>query len=339
MLSPLYTKQGNKTRVWCVGWDSDAKVTKRYGLLGGKIQAKTETISGKNIGKKNETTPVQQAELVAKSLWKKQKDKGYYEEGETNDTFLPMLAHPFDKYKHTLPEIIACQPKIDGIRMIAKLDGEGQVLLTSRTGKKVDGFERTRAKLSKVLVPGLTLDGEMYSDKITFETICSRFKRGDETDLEYHVFDCHREEDENMSFTKRLASIPKGVKKVTTQMVVIGKIKLVYDSMMKKGWEGLIIRDPESKYAIGKRNKSLLKLKEMVTEEYKIVGHKIDKEGYVVWSCLAGDVEFSVKPSGTKKVTEAPEQHYNKMLTVQFQNLSDYGVPRFPIGIAVRDYE
>ena len=339
MLATLYTKQGNKTRVWSVEWDSDAHVIKRYGMLDGKIQTKTETVTGKNIGKKNETTPVRQAELVAESLWKKQKTKGYYEEGETNDTFLPMLAHPFDKYKHTLPEIVACQPKIDGIRMLAKLDEDGHVLLTSRTGKTVGGFDNVRDNLFNVLVPGLTLDGEMYSDKIPFETICSRFKKGDETDLDYHVFDCHVEADGDMSFTKRFKRIPKGVKKVKTTNVAIDKIKQVYDATMKQGWEGLIVRDPGAKYTIGKRNKSLLKLKEMVTEEYEITGHKIDKEGYVVWTCLTGDVEFSVKPTGTKKVMVRPEQHYNKMLTVQFQNLSDYGVPRFPIGIAIRDYE
>jgi DNA ligase-1 len=28
-----------------------------------------------------------------------------------------------------------------------------------------------------------------------------------------------------------------------------------------------------------------------------------------------------------------------KMLTVRFQNLTNTGVPRFPIGLVVRDYE
>ena len=33
------------------------------------------------------------------------------------------------------------------------------------------------------------------------------------------------------------------------------------------------------------------------------------------------------------------DKYMGKMLTVKYQNLTDLGVPRFPVGIAFRDYE
>src|SRR6266404_3295984 len=51
-----------------------------HGQVGGKIQENFEKISkGKNIGKKNETTPEQQGFAEALSRWEKQKKKGYVE--------------------------------------------------------------------------------------------------------------------------------------------------------------------------------------------------------------------------------------------------------------------
>ena len=33
------------------------------------------------------------------------------------------------------------------------------------------------------------------------------------------------------------------------------------------------------------------------------------------------------------------EKYIGKMLTVRFQNLTALGVPRFPVGVVIRDYE
>jgi DNA ligase-1 len=36
---------------------------------------------------------------------------------------------------------------------------------------------------------------------------------------------------------------------------------------------------------------------------------------------------------------ENPAEWQGKLLTVQYQNLSPDGVPRFPVGVAIRSYE
>lgn len=55
-----------------------AKIIKEAGQLGGKLTRHVEHITvGKNLGKSNETTPEQQAQLQAQSDWTRKHDEGY----------------------------------------------------------------------------------------------------------------------------------------------------------------------------------------------------------------------------------------------------------------------
>jgi DNA ligase-1 len=40
-----------------------------------------------------------------------------------------------------------------------------------------------------------------------------------------------------------------------------------------------------------------------------------------------------------KKMLENVQSYYGKLLTVKYQEISADGAPRFPVGIAFRDYE
>ena len=89
----------------------------------------------KNIGKKNATSPQEQAIFEAKSMWQKRKDLGYHEDIKDCDKrvyFAPMLAKDYDKEKKKIKFPILSQPKLDGIRCIAKSDG-----LWTRNGKEI----------------------------------------------------------------------------------------------------------------------------------------------------------------------------------------------------------
>lgn len=69
-------KKGDE-RMWKV-WTEDATVKRLQGLIKGKKQTYERTFQGKNLGKKNETTPEEQAKQSAETMWTKQIDKGYY---------------------------------------------------------------------------------------------------------------------------------------------------------------------------------------------------------------------------------------------------------------------
>jgi DNA ligase-1 len=154
--------------------DGTAAIIKESGQLGTTNPLlHTEHIKeGKNIGKANETTPVQQAESQAQSDWKKKRDEGYksgkdlgitsvglgyitVNDGEKVRTLeavldetlgrfntdasgnvKPMLAPttPFKVGKTKYPQII--ETKFDGVRATCILDPEAKgVQFLSRSGK------------------------------------------------------------------------------------------------------------------------------------------------------------------------------------------------------------
>ena len=115
---------------------------------------------------------------------------------------------------------------------------------------------------------------------------------------------------------------------------------------VRDGHEGIMIREASSVYEIGKRSNYLLKYKAFQTEEYTIVDVKEGsgrEKGTAIWVCKVGDQHFSVRPEGTlevrRKFLEEKDKYIGKPLTVRFQNLTALGIPRFPVGVAVRDYE
>ena len=124
-------------------------------------------------------------------------------------------------------------------------------------------------------------------------------------------------------------------------------VKTYHDLFISRGYEGVMIRDKDSMYEVGQRSNYLLKHKDFQTEEYEITGaktgHGRDADA-VVWVCKTQDgQEFNVRPEGT--ISQREEQYKNykkyigKMLTVRFQNLTSMKVPRFPVGVVIRDYE
>ncbi len=70
-----YDKNDRK-RMWKV-WTVNNTLFRSSGLVDGKKVQSQRKHKGKNIGKKNETTDIEQAQLVAQSEWSKQIDKGY----------------------------------------------------------------------------------------------------------------------------------------------------------------------------------------------------------------------------------------------------------------------
>lgn len=131
----LYKKTSkNKIEMWQVYTNKNI-ITTKFGQVGGKIQVTNDIIlEGKNLGKINETTPVQQASLEAQALWTKKKKKGYVESlddaeaGKVDTNIIkggvpPMLAHKFRDHSKKISHPCYGQPKLDGC-----LIGKTQIL-------------------------------------------------------------------------------------------------------------------------------------------------------------------------------------------------------------------
>ena len=124
-------------------------------------------------------------------------------------------------------------------------------------------------------------------------------------------------------------------------------VKRYHDKCVSEGYEGAIIRNMKGEYEFGSRSNDLIKLKVFNDEEFEItdiVEATGRDSGTAVFVLKTSDgVEFRAKPQGSHDLRE---KYFNdaskligKMCTVQYQGLSDDGVPRFPSAIAIRDYE
>lgn len=120
--------------------------------------------------------------------------------------------------------------------------------------------------------------------------------------------------------------------------------EVVHTGFVNKGFEGIMIRKPNSVYYPGpsRSHDGLLKFKKFITEEFEITGGLWKKRDYV-FVCKCGTATFMVVPPGTKKDIENYADNIKniigKHLTVRFFAYTSYGIPRFPVSVAIRDYE
>ena len=143
--------------------DGSGEIVRVHGLVGSdKLQHNHKIIKkGKNIGKKNETTPVQQATKDATSLWNKQIDSGYSENSDGKTSIrLPMLAQ---KLKNQVVYPAMAQRKYDGVRCLAEKTSSTEIKFTSRRGKSYDAtLGHLVEPLLELMEVGEILDGEIY---------------------------------------------------------------------------------------------------------------------------------------------------------------------------------
>ena len=212
------------------------------------------------------------------------------------------------------------------------------------------------------------LDGELCSDELTFQQLAGTLRRGSNSpsilnQIKYHVFDTFNT-NKDLPFYLRWQSLTGTlehkqdhiwndllhIEPVRTFEVKdkwdVAKFNMLY--AMPNGYEGTIIRNTQGLYKTNHRSADLQKLKQFQDAEYEILDFKEGsgvEKGCVIWECGTIDKlhKFWVRPTGSHKERKELFNHgkemVGKFLTVRFQELTDIGIPRFPVGINIRDYE
>lgn len=277
-------------------------------------------------------------------------------------TFSPMLAKDYKDFAGKIAFPAYVQPKLDGVRMVAGPFGPGGAIAFRSRGDK-NASQGTHADLRRVLearLPGgIVLDGEMYAHGVAFQELVHRYKKPGAQDerLAYHVFDLFDASDPNMPFEDRLRRLREivGPMSKETPYIMLVPTKIVrtqaeFDATHKEfvaqGYEGSMVRSGNAKYHMG-RTADLLKRKDFDADEFKIVGAKPGKGahlGAVVWELATRTgakfhATMKAPLDERRRMYQARNDYMGKALTVQFQGTSKDGIPRFPVGLAVRDYE
>lgn len=356
----LYKRDNTgKVRVWSAEIDGE-----RYRLHSGQLDGKIitsnwTTCEGKNIGRSNATTPAEQARTEVDSLYTKKKKRGYTENKEAIDQVKKsligvMLAHDYADHRLSLkyPHVY-CQPKLDGIRCIARPDG-----LWTRKGERIT----TVPHIEEEVVPlcaelNCILDGELYNHKLKddFNEITSLVRR-QKTDVkhdnrvraivQYHIYDLVHQ---GMRFNDRSKQLQyihekhmnsvnfiKFVK--TRQCDNLEDLDYYYERYLEQGYEGQMVRtDTEYEF---KRTSALLKRKEFKDEEFRIVdviegrGNRSGMVGALMLYLEEGKT-FNASVMGTNeyrvKLLKNSKQLIGKLATVKYFHKTSDGIPRFPV--------
>jgi DNA ligase-1 len=356
-LSTLYSRATNgKTTEFTIEVEENKYRTISGYTDGIKTTSQWTICEAKNVGKKNETTPEQQAILEAEAIHRKKKETGHFENISDIDTetyFEPMLAQDFNKYKDKIKYPVWSQPKLDGIRCIVRKDG-----MWSRNGKRIISAPHIFEALKPTFEtnPNLILDGELYADKFAndFNAICSLVKKTKPTPqdlqesaekIEYHIYDVPSVDTGFVSRNSylNLLNIPKCCKLVRTDVCQnINEVNEKYETYVDAGYEGQMIRLNE-KYE-SKRSKSLLKHKSFIDEEYTILdieeggGNKTGMVGSFVFESKTGK-RFNSSPKFNWdeciQMWNMKDQLIGKSATVKYFNLTPDGIPRFPYVIKI----
>ena len=389
----LYGSEKNgKTKQWSaiIYEKEDIAIAEiEFGQVGGKLQKTTrEYTEGKNIGKKNETTPYQQCLNETRKRWEDKKEKESYKEefsegylpnelpkespkdssgDEKEEKYFPMLAHTYDpsstkKKKNDIVFPCYVQPKLDGLRCIVYMSTSGStsggsIVCQSRTGS----YFETMDHIVKEITPyfkeskNIVFDGELYTTEMPFEELAGLIKKKKITEkdrerlkhVKYHIYDIINDE----PYSKRCTWIHDNIREkrylssVPTFLSDKKEFKKYFSEFVEDGYEGIMLRNVDGLYRCNYRSHDLQKYKEFMESEYEIVGAKEGDgrdKGTVIWVCKNEEgKEFSVRPRGTiemrKEWFENSNEYIGGMLTVIYQELSEMGIPRFPVGKSIRD--
>jgi ATP-dependent DNA ligase len=350
----LYAKSSNgKIKTWEIEARGNTMVI-RNGYLDGKIAEQTKEIEGKNLGRSNETSAEEQCVLECKSKWQKKIDEQYttdqndIKDYTDQEVLLPMLALNYRDRAHDIKFPCYIQPKLNGVRCIYQ---NGKFM--SRKGKEYTTLSHLVPELKKlgIIIP----DGEIYAPELTFQEIIRLVKKDrgeDNSTLQYWIYDQVNQD----TFEERTRNIQghfgtqNFIKLVRVETILVNseeEIKKYHDKWVREGFEGAIIRNSDGRYKVKHRSKDLQKYKEFFDAEFEIVGGHEGSgpdAGTVVFEVKTKDGKvFSVRPKGTRELrTQYLMELCNligKELTVRYQNLSEDGIPIFPVGLAIRDYE
>jgi len=218
-------------------------------------------------------------------------------------------------------------------------------------------------------------DGELYHPDIPFEILASLINNDEycevydpdteitwtTNDVCYYIYDYVDYQNINDNYFDRFIDY-KGLLIVSlnsnlihivhnTEVKTEEQMKELATSWIDKGFEGLMLRHGSAAYSFGDRSEFLLKYKVMEQTEFKILDIYLaendptkiqilcenkfsNEEGYSSFD--VGSV-LGNKEANLLKYFNNKNSLIGKYLTVNYQALSKYNVPLFPVGVDIRE--
>ena len=351
-MKSLYKKDSKgKIRVWNI-YTVGPDIIQTSGLLEGECVKHIKTCKAKNVGKSNETTPIEQAVLEMTSNYDGKFSEGYFKtikEANEEEVILPMLAKSYDDHSKKIDwKSSFVQPKLDGMRCLSTVI-DGEVLLKSRDGKIIKGLDHIVEELCKL--PDGIYDGELYAHGVGFQEnmrLIKKYRAGQTETVKYCIYDMIVDGAFSTRFTflqkslQRL-SVYKHLEVVNTAVVENEKsLQSYHKKYLADGYEGSIVRWGHEEYKVNGRSAHLLKYKDFQDMAIKINDVKPSEQrpewGQFVFTHKGHEFSCGMKFSHDerKEILNNKKEYIGKTAELRYFELSEDGVPRFPVCVGIR---
>ena len=280
-----------------------------------------------------------------------------------------MLAVSIDPKKVKFPVIAS--PKIDGVRCHIDRAKNGKIVAFSRTNKPIPN----RYVQSLFAIKDfLGLDGELTVGPITAPNVFRQTTSGvmsvmGKPDVQFNVFDNH---DSDLRFEDRVRGIEINSEWWGEERLVVVYQKKLYNyaellefeqNCLKKGYEGIIVRSPDSPYKEGRSTVKegwMLRIKRFVDAEATVIGFEelmhndnplekdergyakrsSSKEGLVPAGVLGAlvvemdGIKFNIgsgfDTKTRKEIWEHKNEYLGKLVKFKYFDSGSKEAPRFP---------
>ena len=279
----------------------------------------------------------------------------------------PMLAKQADKVTNPkiYDKIWLASRKIDGLRALIYMGDDGNLHTASRGAMNYDAAMieiLNNSELNNIFKenPGLIMDGECYHHGWTLQQLNS-IARTQKTAVDYSILQFYWYDivDVNSTFDERWSYMQdikdqynlifdpeKEFKQEELRIQFVPQIEVTgWDNMMKlhnqyvsEGWEGLVIRDPDTLYRPNGRTNDMIKIKCYKSDEFLITGYELGLRGNedMVFTLVTKEGKpFKAKPHGDRAqkdwyVNNFDSECLNHYATVKYFYMSDDNVPLQP---------
>jgi ATP-dependent DNA ligase len=300
-----------KLREWTMHIDGASFYAVKGLVEGKKITDKPTNTIAKNVGRSNETSAEEQAELEAQAKFQKKLDSGYALnelDAQEKKFYEPMLAHNYKDRKSEIKYPLFSQPKLDGIRCIVRKEGNKLVGRT-RNGKEIECIPHILKRLQGFFLanPKAILDGELYNHDLrdNFNKITSlvrkqkpvrsasmtdkafakkqteyeeRLAEAEDT-IQYHIYDLpyiNEQYTENTNFDLRINEL-KNLLHTNSSIIIVETTEVYNESNLNNLYDQYLGQGYEGQMIRkdekyeNKRSTSLLKRKEFIDAEYRVI--------------------------------------------------------------------
>jgi DNA ligase 1 len=263
----------------------------------------------------------------------------------------PMMLHKSDEPFNSDDYIT--ELKLDGIRLIYSVDNNRKVRLYSRHNNEITS--KFPELLNLEIPPGTVLDGELIvsddNGKPDFEAVMSRFMSSkDRSPVTFVTFDIIQHKGERVTRMPLLdrkallaAIVPNDTSLIAKTQFIEGHGDAYFNAIKEQSLEGIVLKRKDSRYEIGKRSHSWIKVINYQYVDVFVTGYRkqpkdfglvlTDFDGkYIGLMELGVPQKERAKVYGAAIVGESADIAYISPIRcrVKYRNLTKAGLLRLP---------